>query len=88
MRIVSIIASILIIFIGVVFALKNSANVTIDFGAYQGSAPLSLALVLAFALGAIFGAIGSLLVIVKLKRSLSKLERLASTERKDHDRNY
>lgn len=86
MRVVSIIFSILVILVGVVFAMKNATSVNVDFVIYQGTAPLSLALVLAFALGALFGVVVSFIVVLKLKRTISRMEKVHQSEFKDYDR--
>lgn len=80
MRVLSIIFSVLVIFAGVAFALRNSSSVNVDFVVYQGAAPLSLALVLAFALGALFGVVVSFIMILKQKRTISRLEKLSQVD--------
>ncbi len=84
MRIFSIVFSIFVVVIGVVFAVKNSVGVNVDFVVYQGSAPLSLALILAFALGALFGVIVCFIVILKLKRTIYKMEKTHQLELKEN----
>jgi len=78
MKLLSIIFTFLIIILGAVFAILNAEPVSIKL--YIGQmepyrVALSLALIIAFALGAIAGILAASMIILKLKRANSKLDK-------------
>ncbi|MEO5573330.1 MAG: LapA family protein [Gammaproteobacteria bacterium] len=83
LRIIRLILYILILLLGLTFAVLNGENIALNyyFGVWQ--APLSLALVLAMALGALLGVVACLGQLMKLKNengTLRKAAMLAETE--------
>ena len=76
------IALIVIIF-GIVFAVLNAEEVTLNY--YLGSVelPLSLVLVLAMILGALLGIFASLSLIIGSRRNASKLKRSVEVAEKE-----
>ena len=77
MKIVSIIFTIVVVLIGVSFAVLNKETVPINFfNLYQFEhVVISLALIIAFAAGALAGLLASLAIILRLKRSKNRLEK-------------
>lgn len=67
MRIVSFIFLLLIILLGITFAVLNSAIVTVNYYVGQNTMPLSLLLVLDFALGGLVGLGIGLWLFIKIK---------------------
>lgn len=67
MRIISYIFIIIIIFFGVTFAVLNSESIAINYYFNQRTMPLSLLLVLVFAIGCLIGIAVSLGLLVKAK---------------------
>ena len=82
-RIITFVLLLLVSLLGLTFALMNSETVQIDY--YLGSvhAPLSLVVVIAIILGAGFGVLASMGVVLGQKRELARLRksnRLAQQE--------
>lgn len=77
MKIFSILFSIIIVVIGVTFAVLNTTPVTINlFEKWQfEDVALSRALIIAFAIGAISGILAGLMMIFNLKQTNSKLKK-------------
>jgi putative membrane protein len=73
----------LIALIGVIFAILNAETVQINYYFGYKEAPLSLAIVLSMLLGAILGMFASLGLILKSKREVSKLKRVADVAEKE-----
>lgn len=82
MRIVSYFFLLVIILFGMTFATLNSESVTIDYYFGQSSLPLSLLLVLVFALGCFVGMVVGLWMLVKAKMQQYRLrQRLILAEK-------
>lgn len=82
MRFVSYFLLLLIVVFGMTFAALNSESVTIDYYLAQHTLPLSLLLVIVFALGCLVGMGVSLWLLVKSKVSTYKLkQQLVSAEK-------
>jgi len=82
LRILSYILLLLIVLFGVTFATLNSETVTINYYLGQDSMPLSLLLVLVFALGALLGmGIGAWFVIKGKLRIRRLRQRLALAQK-------
>lgn len=82
MRIVSYFFLLVIILFGMTFATLNSESVTIDYYFGQSSLPLSLLLVLVFALGCFVGMVVGLWMLVKAKMQQYRLrQRLMLAEK-------
>ena len=75
MRIISIIVSIFIVILAVTFAVLNSTSVDVNLIFITKSIPLSLTVVVTFGLGALFGILAGSLIILKLKRANSRLDK-------------
>lgn len=67
MRIISYFILLIIILFGMTFATLNSESVTINYYFNQSALPLSLLLVLVFALGCLIGIIAGLWLLIKTK---------------------
>ena len=67
MRIISYIFLLLIVLFGITFAALNAESVTINYYFDQATIPLSLLLVIIFALGCLIGMLTSLFLLIKIK---------------------
>lgn len=67
MRIISYFFLLIIILFGMTFAALNSESVTINYYFDQSALPLSLLLVIVFALGCLIGVVAGLLLLIKAK---------------------
>lgn len=78
-RLLLLILFLLLVALGISFAVHNSEPVTLHyyFGAISG--PLSLVVVIALAVGAIFGVTTSLLLVFSQRRKVSRLQRKLDT---------
>jgi putative membrane protein len=76
MRILGLTFFLLVVAVGVAFAVLNAAPVTLNFYYFETvEVPLSLTLVVSLALGAVLGVIAGLGAIVRLKRENGKLRK-------------
>jgi putative membrane protein len=77
LRIIRLVFYILILLLGLSFAVLNGENISLNyyFGVWQ--APLSLALVLVMALGALLGVVACLGQLMKLKNEVGTLRKAA-----------
>jgi putative membrane protein len=82
-RIVIFTVLLLVVLIGLSFALMNAGIVSLNFYFGQLEAPLSLVMVIALALGAVMGVIASLWVVIGQKRELGKLRKSAKITEKE-----
>jgi lipopolysaccharide assembly protein A len=67
MRIITYILILLIVILGITFALLNHSPVTFNYYLGQQTLPLSMLLIISFALGTLLGLLVSLWVYIKLK---------------------
>lgn len=74
-RVISLIFILVVLLFGLSFAALNAGPVQIHYFFGTRQAPLSLILVMAFAFGALFGAMCNLGVILRLKRQISRLHK-------------
>ena len=82
MRIVSYFLLLIIVVFGMTFATLNSESVTINYYLDQSTLPLSLLLVIVFALGCLIGIIVGLWLLMKAKLSNFRLrQRLKMAEK-------
>lgn len=82
MRIISYFFLLVIVLFGLTFATLNSESVTINYYLGQSSLPLSLLLVLVFALGCLLGMIVGIWLLIKSKLSNYRLrQRLILAEK-------
>jgi lipopolysaccharide assembly protein A len=81
-RIFTYILILIIILFGLTFATLNSTSVTVDYYFSQSSLPLSLILVIAFALGCLLGILAGFFFILRAKMTNYRLkQRLNLAER-------
>ncbi len=82
MRIISYFFLLIIVVFGVTFATLNSESVTINYYFDQSTLPLSLLLVLVFALGCLIGMMVGFWLVIKTKITTYRLrQRLALAEK-------
>jgi putative membrane protein len=82
MRIISYLFLLLIVLFGITFAALNAESVTINYYIDQATLPLSLLLVIVFALGCLIGVLTSLWLLIKMKLTQFRLKsRLKSAEK-------
>ncbi|MEJ2141809.1 MAG: LapA family protein [Gammaproteobacteria bacterium] len=82
-RLTYIIFSLILLIIGILFAVLNADPVTLHYYFGEKDIPLSLVLIIAIITGAILGVIASAGVIVKLKREKAKLRKLTELSEKE-----
>lgn len=82
-RLAYIIFSLILLIIGILFAVLNAEPVTLHYYFGDKHIPLSLVLITAIILGAILGIIASAGIIIKLKRDNSKLKKLTELSEKE-----
>lgn len=82
-RVLYLVLALILVIIGIVFAVLNAETVQLNY--YLGSLelPLSLVLVLAMITGAILGILASLSFIIGNRRSVSKLKRSVEVAEKE-----
>lgn len=83
MRIISFIFLLAIVIFGVSFAVLNSESVTINYYFNQNTLPLSLLLVLVFALGCLIGMIVGFWLLIKAKISNHRLRQRLNLAEKE-----
>lgn len=82
MRIISLILLILLVLLGITFAILNAEVVNIHYYFGRSQMPLSLLLVLTFSLGMLIGLLVSSVFYFRAKRELFRLKsRLRTTEK-------
>lgn len=82
-RLVYIIFSLVLLVIGILFAVLNADAVTLHYYFGDKNIPLSLVLIIAIIIGALLGIIASSGVVIKLKRENSKLRKLSELSEKE-----
>lgn len=81
-RLIGLVFILLVIGFGLSFALLNAAPVKLDYYLGETELPLSLALTLAFIVGAIIGLAAAATVLIRDKREAARLRRrLGQTEK-------
>jgi len=74
-RILVFLVVIVVAVIGLSFTVLNASLVHLDYYFSSGEFPLSLLIVIALAIGALFGVLASLSAVLRVKRELSKLKK-------------
>ncbi len=74
-RVIGLIFILVVLVFGLTFGIMNAESVQIDYYFGIGQMPLSLILVIAFVVGALFGAVVNVGMILKLKRQIFKLRK-------------
>ena len=82
-RLAYIIFSLILLVIGILFAVLNAEPVILHYYFGDKQLPLSLVIISAIVIGAILGIIASAGVIIKLKHENSKLRRLSELSEKE-----
>lgn len=82
-RILGLLFLLLILVIGLTFAVLNATPVTLNYYFGSREAPLSLVLVLALIAGAILGVLASSGLMLRLKRENSRLQRAIKVAEKE-----
>ena len=82
-RLAYIIFSLILLIIGILFAVLNAEPVTLHYYFGDKQLPLSLVLISAIIIGAILGVVASAGIIIKLKRENSKLKKLTELSEKE-----
>ena len=82
-RLLSLIAALLILALGLSFTLLNAEPVRVDFYLGEAQLPLSLWLAITLALGAILGVLSSLGLLWRQRREVRRVRRQAGTARKE-----
>lgn len=81
-RLIGLIFILLIVGFGLSFALLNAGPIQVDYYLGNAELPLSLALTLALAIGALIGLLSATAVLLRQKRETARLQRrLAQLER-------
>ena len=83
MRIISFFFLIIIVMFGVTFATLNSESVTINYYFGQSTLPLSLLLVLVFALGCLIGMLVGFWLVIKAKLQNYRIKQRLSLAEKE-----
>lgn len=83
LRIVRFVLFLIILIAGLGFALLNTELVRINYYFGQWEMPLSLTMVIAAAVGALFGVISCLGIVFRLKREVSHLRRTVKLSEKE-----
>ncbi len=83
MRILGLVFFIIVILLGISFAVLNADAVKLDYYFGTTSMALSLVIVIAFAIGVILGIVVSLFLILRLKGQNARLRRQIHTTEKE-----
>ncbi len=81
-RIIGAIFLIALLLLGISFSTLNGAGVTVNYYFGSHDLPLSFAIIMALSAGALFGLVGSVGMVVRLRRRVSQLKKsVRSAER-------
>lgn len=83
MRIISLFFLLVIVFFGIFFAVLNSESVTVNYYFNESTLPLSLLLVLVFALGCFIGMMVGFWLLIKAKISNYRLRQRLNLAEKE-----
>jgi len=82
LRILSLAILLIVLLLGLSFAVLNSGSIVVNYYLGEQEIPLSVALVLALVLGALLGVLASLSIILRQRTRISSLNRtVAMTEK-------
>ncbi|HHH44232.1 MAG TPA: LapA family protein [Gammaproteobacteria bacterium] len=84
-RLLAFVFVIVLVVVGLSFAMLNSQPVTLNYYFGTRDIPLSLIVVVAVAIGAVIGMLASLGSVIRLKQQAGRLRRQLRTARKDAD---
>lgn len=82
-RVIGWVFLLLVLVAGLSFGVLNAEPVRLNYYFGTRLVPLSLTLVLAFALGVVLGVVASLGIVLKLKREVARLNRLVKLTEKE-----
>jgi putative membrane protein len=74
-RAIGIVVAVIIVVIGLSFAMLNHGDATLNYYLGQATMPLSLWMIIALILGAVAGALSTIGVVARQRRELSRLRR-------------
>ncbi len=83
LNIISIIFFIILIILGLSFSLLNATLVPLNYYFSSVELPLAFALMTALMIGALFGALGVLSVVIKLKRETMRLKKTINASERE-----
>ncbi|MBL4852182.1 MAG: LapA family protein [Gammaproteobacteria bacterium] len=83
MRILSLALLLIVLLLGLSFAVLNADSISINYYLGEQEIPLSVALVLALVLGALLGILASLSVILRQRTRISMLNRTVTMTEKE-----
>lgn len=83
MRILSLGILLIVLLLGLSFAVLNSGTITVNYYMGEREIPLSVALVLALVLGALLGILSALGVILRQRTRISRLNRAVTMTEKE-----
>ncbi len=83
MRILSLAILLIVLLLGLSFAVLNADSISINYYLGEQEIPLSIALVLALVLGALLGILASLSVILRQRTRISMLNRTVTMTEKE-----
>lgn len=84
-RIVTFLILVLVVLVGVAFAVLNAQPILLNYYFGSREIPLSLLLVLALGLGAMLGIVASIGLLIRNKREMQKLRKAAKLAEKEID---
>jgi len=82
-RLFSVLLFLVVTMAGLSFAVLNSETVPLNYYFGDRNLPLSLVVVIAFALGAAVGGLFSLALVIRLKREMARLRRIVRLNEKE-----
>jgi len=82
-RILILLASLIVVVLGILFAVLNAEPVILNYYFGRQTMPLSLVLVLAMLVGAVLGVLACSGVLVRQRRTIHKLRRAAELAEKE-----
>ena len=82
-RLAYIITSLILLIIGILFAVLNAEPVTLHYYFGDKQLPLSLVIISSIIVGALLGIVASAVIILQLKRDNARLRKLSATSEKE-----
>lgn len=83
LRILSLVILLIVLLLGLSFAVLNSGSIVVNYYFGEQEIPLSVALVLALVMGSLLGVLASLSVIFRQRARISSLNRIVSMTEKE-----
>ena len=82
-RLAYIITSLILLIIGILFAVLNAEPVTLHYYFGENQLPLSLVIISSIIIGALLGIVASAVIILKLKRDNARLRKTSEASEKE-----